>query len=190
MVKRKVGERAEILLDSIDLEILKKIKSGYGKYGEYNGIGVLELANNLNIKHNSLKPHLDKLMFLNLVFSYKNSDNKVMLGVGMENIKELDECCFNSKKEYEEGIKEAEHQQALLNYLEKIKTYYYDKEMKKLIEFDLRKKKDLPKEINYTRELSRLKRNEKIADEVIKERKNSINAPKPTTIKHKEEIKK
>jgi hypothetical protein len=31
MAKRKVGERAEILLDSIDLEILKKIKSGYGK---------------------------------------------------------------------------------------------------------------------------------------------------------------
>jgi hypothetical protein len=148
------------------------------------------LANRLKIKHNSLKPHLDKLRFLDLVFTYKNSDDKVMLGVGMENIKELSEFEFGDKKEYEKSVKEAEHQQALVKYLEKIKSYLYDKEMNKLIEFDLRKKKDLPKKINYKRELSRLKRNEKIADEVIKERENDTNAPKPKTSKHKERIKK
>jgi hypothetical protein len=202
MVKRKVGERAEILLDSIDLEILKKIKSGYGINGGYDGIGVLELANILNIKHNSLKPHLDKLMFLNLIFSYKNSQNKVMLGCGMENIKELSEFEFDSKKEYEEALKEAEHQQTLIKYLEKIKTYYHEKEMKNLIDFDLRKKNDLPKQINYTKELERLKRNGEIAKKLmntkyknnfvsrIKESKNDTNAPKPNNSKHKKVNKK
>lgn len=51
-------------------------------------------------------------------------------------------------------------------------------------------KDNFSKRINYKKELNRLKRNEKIADEVIKERENDTNAPKPKTSKHKERIKK
>jgi len=61
MIKKRVGERSEVILSVLDAEILLQIfESG-------EGIGIMELKNKLNIAHNSLKPHIDKLTTLNLI---------------------------------------------------------------------------------------------------------------------------
>jgi len=61
MSKRNVGERGKILFDEIDLGILFWLDK------HERGLKVLELANILKIKHNNLKPHIDKLLFLRLI---------------------------------------------------------------------------------------------------------------------------
>lgn len=61
MKTRGVGERAKILIDSIDLEILEFLE------GCEVVIGVLDLANRLDIKHKNLKPHLEKLIRIGLI---------------------------------------------------------------------------------------------------------------------------
>jgi predicted transcriptional regulator len=63
-LKRKTGERANILFDSIDLEILETIILN-------QTLGVLELCNKLRVNHFSLKPHIDRLLSLNLIFIEK-----------------------------------------------------------------------------------------------------------------------
>jgi len=73
MEKRKVGERAEILVDSIDLQILEVLENSEV------GIGVLELAHRLNINHNSIKPHLEKLMRIKLILSKQGFNRKIFL---------------------------------------------------------------------------------------------------------------
>jgi len=83
MDKRNIGQRASVLFDSIDLEILERLD----KYNQ--GMGVLELATALKIKHKNLKPHIDKLRKLELIFIYKHpTDNKVLLWTGMANMRE------------------------------------------------------------------------------------------------------
>jgi len=62
MKKRKIGMRAEILLDEIDLAILDIAKSK-----EVHGLGVLELAREINLSPKSLFPHLRKLINADLV---------------------------------------------------------------------------------------------------------------------------
>lgn len=148
MSKRKIGQRAEVLLDTIDLEILnilgKHNPKTRGKYNEYNGMQVLQLAEAVKIQHNSLKPHLDKLRYLGLINSRKNSEGKVILGLSLEFFKEIEEGDFASQKEYKKILLEVENQEALIIYMNKIKEFLENKEMEKEIEFDLRKKKDIP----------------------------------------------
>lgn len=63
MSKRKVGQKARILLDSIDLEIMNRL--------ENKNLTILKLAKAMNIKHNNLLPHLKKLEYANFVFAFK-----------------------------------------------------------------------------------------------------------------------
>jgi len=173
MKKRNVGQRAIVLLDSIDLEILEEIKKSYG-VKSYNGLGILELANALNIKHNNLKPHLDKLRYLNLIFAQKNYEGKVILGMGMENIKDLSQFEFNDLEDYEGALAEAERQRGFLKYLEKSRNYLYDNEIEKQIEFDLRKKKNIvPLGIN-------LQKAPQNSSETTKPKENKRNKPMNT----------
>ena len=68
MEKRKVGERAEILIDTIDLEILEYLNGAES--------GILELANYLNINHKNLKPHIEKLIRANLLSVLDERDSE------------------------------------------------------------------------------------------------------------------
>lgn len=167
MSKRKVGERAEILFDSIDLDILKTLNEARNRYGGYyEGLGILDLAQKLNLKHKNLKPHIDKLLALDLIFAWKD-EQKIRIGTEMENVKDLDEEMFE-KKEWKEMQEETKEQRALLKYLEKSKQQQYKSKLAKDIEFDLRKKKNI-EGINYKSELKRLQKNEQITKEVIEE---------------------
>jgi len=75
--KRKIGERAIGLLDSIDLQILEVLEE---KCNE--GIGIMELRQVIGIHHTSLKPHLDKLISCGLIISARVSGtNKISLEV-------------------------------------------------------------------------------------------------------------
>lgn len=114
MVKRKVGERAEILFDSIDLEVLKKFNSFN------NAVKVLELADSLKINHNSLKPHIDKLMTLGLINTNKNKEG--ISGASLY-------------------FKQDTNPKIILEYLEKANSYLKNKP-KSETSIDLRKKED------------------------------------------------
>jgi len=114
-MKKKAGERAKILFDDIDLKILNLLS-------RYESLGVLELVDKIQINHNSLKPHFDKLLSLKLISSYKNKEGKVRLSYSLGNT---------------ELIKK---QKILLEVLEETSLYYKNKELNKIIDIDLRKK--------------------------------------------------
>ena len=194
MRKRNVGERAKTYFDSIDLQILEKLDTAQNINNTPEGYGILELANALNIKHKNLKPHIDKLIKLKLIFAYKSNEGKLYLWTGRANMEHNFDNDFSmitdNLKEQEEMSKELEEEETLLKYLRKVRNLNYEDSLKKSIETDFRKlKTKLPKQINYALELKRLKKNEKIADEVIKERKktkgkNGFKVTKPTENKH------
>lgn len=56
----KTGRKSKVLFDSIDLEILELLTSN-------EPMGVLEVAKRINLTHQNLKTHLEKLLKLNLV---------------------------------------------------------------------------------------------------------------------------
>jgi len=197
MDKRNIGQRASVLFDSIDLEILEMLDKSN------QGMGVLELATALKIKHKNLKPHIDKLRKLELIFIYKHTDNKIYLWTGMANMRENFGMDFwsvcNTQKEVDNLQKEIEEQEALLKYLKKVKTFEYETEMQKGLELDLRKgltqdkllntkigyltERDNNKIIQKQKEIKHIKKK-------AKKKENDTNAPKPNEIKHKESIKK
>ncbi len=156
---RRIGERAEILFDSIDLEILNILNEDRNN----EGVGVLDLVNKLDIKHNSLKPHLDKLVTLNLIFVFKDENGKIRITSQIIN----NEKIFRDFREedfaqiYKE---EAKEQRILIKYLKKAK-----RQQEQINKIDLRKKNDFGR-VDYALESARIKRNEEIADAVIKER--------------------
>ena len=52
------GRKSKVLVDSIDLDILTTLN-----HYSYNlGLGVLELAEKINLTHQNLKRHLEKLI--------------------------------------------------------------------------------------------------------------------------------
>lgn len=200
MRKRNVGERAETYFDSIDLQILEKLDTAQNINNQPNGFGILELANALNIKHKNLKPHIDKLIKLELIFAYKSNEDKLYLWTGRANMEYNFDYDFSmitdNLKKQEEMRKELEEEETLLKYLKKVRGLSYKDSLKKSIETDFRKlKSTLPKQINYTSELKRLKKNKKITDEVINEEielhlfklkgKNDLEVTKPTENRHK-----
>lgn len=144
MKKRKIGERAIILFDSIDIEILDQLNSSK------DGISVLQLADRLSLRHNSLKPHLDKLRQIGVIFAYRNQEGKILLYTGMENVNQLDRGDFDTDKEYEEVVQEAQKQRDLLNYLRKVRNLSYEKEISKAIDMDFRKVKEGRTEVFLT----------------------------------------
>ena len=197
MVRRNVGQRANVLFDSIDLEILNMLDKSN------QGMGVLELATSLGIKHKNLKPHIDKLRKLELIFIYKNNDNKIYLWTGMANMREnfvmnfWDVC--DTQKEVDALSKEIQEQEALIKYLKKVKNFEYETEMQKGLELDLRKgltqDKLLNTKIGYltNKDNNKIIRKEKEIKQIkkkAKKRENDTNAPKPNIITQKEVIKK
>lgn len=198
MDKRNIGQRASVLFDSIDLEILERLDKSN------QGMGVLELATALKIKHKNLKPHIDKLRKLKLIFIYKHpTDNKVLLWTGMANMRENFGMDFwmvcDTQKEVDNLKKEIQEQEALLKYLNKVKAFEYETEMQKGLELDLRKgltqDKLLNTKIGYLTETDNKKiiqkqKEIKYIKKNAKKKENDTNAPKPKTSKHKESIKK
>lgn len=72
-----VGRKSKVLIDSIDLEILSILD-------DKEGIGVLELAEKINLTHQNVKTHLEKLIRASLIlkkpsFTSKKKTNKIEL---------------------------------------------------------------------------------------------------------------
>lgn len=147
MAKRKVGERAEILFDSIDLKILEELSN---TYIAGNGLQVFELVNRLKLEHKNLKPHIDKLLALDLIGIIRSTDSKgdkeVRLttnSVWYENIGDI--VSEFSKKEEEDLKKKISYEKNAMVLLGRAKKYLWDKENEKIISLDLRKKEDIEK---------------------------------------------
>ena len=122
------GKRAEVLFDSIDLQILKILNSAQ------LGIGVLDLVQRLNLKHKNLKPHLDKLIALGLVIVWRDTQNqKIKICSEME--------VFGDNNEDEELQDKIKKHRALLEFLEKAEEENNKLKSMQLTLFDLRKKK-------------------------------------------------
>lgn len=144
MIKRNTGERAETYFDSIDLQILEKLNYPKNINNSPEGLSVLELAETLKIKHKNLKPHIDKLLRLNLIFAYKDDKNKLRLMTGSANV----EYTFggdvsvitDNLKEQEEIRNSLREEETILKYLKKVRELKREEDLKKEIEIDLRKK--------------------------------------------------
>jgi len=117
MVKRKVGERAEILVDTLDLEILSEIRK--------EELGVLELANKLNIQHKNLKPHLVKLINVGLILISKTKNRKILLILPENLYEQIGQVMSASGKSLREN---AEEQSYFLKVLNKINSLEYQKQ--------------------------------------------------------------
>jgi hypothetical protein len=143
MVKEK-RTRGIPYLDSIDLEILEFLDKPNYKLNN-PGWGILDLVEGLNIKHISLKPHIDKLIRLNLIqlieLNYGGGKKKIGLvtirasndfqsGVGWG---------YFSDEAIERMKEENKRFENILNCLKKVRSMLYDVEKNKLLEIDLRK---------------------------------------------------
>lgn len=74
--KRGVGERSRVIIDTIDLDILDILNMSKNQ----NGLGVMELKEEIGIAHNSLKPHIEKLIKLGLIsFEQVKKSRKIIL---------------------------------------------------------------------------------------------------------------
>lgn len=70
------GRKSKVLVDSIDLDILTTLNP----YSYNLGLGVLELAEKINLTHQNLKRHLEKLIKARLVLTLTSSgSNKISL---------------------------------------------------------------------------------------------------------------
>jgi hypothetical protein len=70
MKPRNKGDKARIYFDDIDEKIIKII--------EKNPMGILKLVKNIGIQHNSLKPHIDRLIKAG-VLNYIDSERKLFI---------------------------------------------------------------------------------------------------------------
>lgn len=72
---RGIGERSEIILNSIDIEIIKVlIEECKG------GLGIMELKERIGIAHNSLKPHIERLIKMDFIeFEQVEKSRKILL---------------------------------------------------------------------------------------------------------------
>lgn len=144
MVDRKAGERAKILFDNIDLKIIKMLNGAdYGK-----GFGVLELADKLGLNHKNLKPHLDKLLHLGLIFIFKDENGEAKLYTYIRNMETLTGQEFDSETDYHTAVRKVNDHKVLVEYLEKVDSLEHNKEMKEILEMDLRKMKRNTKTTN------------------------------------------
>src|SRR3990167_7401395 len=69
MKKRSIGHRADPLIDSIDLMILRILK-------EEDSLSVLKLARVTNLPHKNKKPHLEKLIQAKIVYAFKKENSQ------------------------------------------------------------------------------------------------------------------
>lgn len=151
MVRRSKGERAETYFDSIDLQILEKLDTAQNIHNSPEGYSVLDLVSSLKIKHKNLKPHIDKLLKLGLIFAYRDDENKLRLWTGKANMRyifqdDLSIVCHNNE-EIKKAKKQMENENALLQYLQKVRGIKQEEALRKEIFIDLRKK-DLSHELS------------------------------------------
>lgn len=135
----KKSERGKVLFDDIDLRILNMLKAPYVKK-----ISVIDLSKQLDINHKNLKPHINKLITLDLIFPYQEFDGKIYLASTLENAKQLSENDFDNKKDFDEMLQERIIQQGLMNMLYKADIYLTTEKMFEGLELDLRKKQNIP----------------------------------------------
>lgn len=137
----KVRGKGEVYFDSVDLEILEFLIDR-----AQNGAGVLEIADKLNISHKSLKPHIDKLRFLDLIVIVETT---AVFGKTNNNVGEIKLCVptawYDDPSDWREGYEEEIKKQLrrfeeVIKSLRKIKNYEEEKEISKKLEMDLRKK--------------------------------------------------
>jgi predicted ArsR family transcriptional regulator len=132
MAKRK----GEIFFDSVDFDILRTIRKSFLANKK---IGVLELSQGLNLFHQGMKKHLDKLIHLDLIF-YEYSEGKLYLYPTYDFMGTFNKDDYDSLEEYNRKLKEFSEQEIFLKWLDKIHEYLYNKKSGKLISLDLRKK--------------------------------------------------
>lgn len=154
MGKRNIGERAESYFDSIDLQILELLTTAQNERNNPEGYSVLDIADKLKVKHNSLKPHIDKLINLNLVFAYSDENKKLRLWTGIANMYYTWNNDFssvaNTLEEQKKYRKENEEQIAFIEYLKKVREIKRNENLKKQIDIDLRKSRsNLPQKKDY-----------------------------------------
>lgn len=158
MVEKRV--KGISYLDSIDLEILEYLDNANFEEDDLVGYSVLDIVDHLKIKHNNLKPHLDKLLSLKLITilekPIRNKDNKAELDskgvlktkIVIANIKRGNLFWMNNvymqlnpeeEELYSECKVENKRFEEVLKLLQTIRSYYYDKEKLKKVDFDLRK---------------------------------------------------
>jgi DNA-binding MarR family transcriptional regulator len=140
MVKRNVGERARILFDDIDLKILRLLNNN-SEHGYNVFYSVMDLADKLFLKHKNLKPHLDKLLMLELVSVSKGLDGKTIVLSEINTKRKIIEQDYKTKEDYIKALKEEEKKKALLFYLEKTNLFLATDNAMKNTEFDIRKMK-------------------------------------------------
>lgn len=139
MVKRKVGERARILFDDIDLKILRLLNNN-SEHGYNVFYGIMELADKLFLKHKNLKPHIDKMIKLKLVSIVKDLDGKTIVLSEINDKYKPIKRNFKTEEDYIEALKEVERKRALLSYLEQSNDFSLGNYAKNE-DFDLRKMK-------------------------------------------------
>jgi len=160
MVKEK-RKRGVPYLDSVDLEILEFLDTPNYSANK-NGWAVLDVVKKLDIQHNNLKPHIDKLLKLNLICvvdlsSYKQRGKKLIENkkVGLSSVRARNDnwfenyADFEGEKEYiEEAKKENEYFKVVLKCLRDIRSYFYNKENEEYLELDLRSKETQDRLLN------------------------------------------
>lgn len=178
MVKEK-RKRGVPYLDNVDLEILEFLDTPNYSANTY-GWGVLDIVNKLNIQHNNLKPHIDKLLRLNLICvvdksSYRKKGKKIIENkkVGLISVRARNEDYirdFEGDIEHKDFIKEAkeesEYFKVILKCLRDIRSYFYNKENEDYLNLDLRSKEtqDALKDIRGVR--TNIKETKKLNKEI------------------------
>ncbi len=142
-MKRGIGERARVLFDEIDLKILELLNHPSPDYKNNRDkrYGILEIAGKLDLKHKNLKPHIDKLLRLELIFPYEN-EGKLYITTGLQNFKDMGEDVTemaHTKSEQEQILKQLSEEKILLNYLKKVSEQFRGEELKKRVAIDFRK---------------------------------------------------
>ena len=134
------GRKSKVLFDSIDLKILETLSE------TYDGIGVLDLAKKMNLTHQNLKKHLEKLLKARLIMTIKTTAStdktqvgKIKLHTVLSGIMEsyIDEFPEEAKN----LIKEREEFSATIKILKKISGLDYEKETLREIINELAKSK-------------------------------------------------
>jgi predicted ArsR family transcriptional regulator len=141
-MKERKSWRGEVYLDSIDLDILTLLNNYRSKDIHIKGMKVLDIAEELGIKHQSLKPHLDKLLavglIVSIVYQKKGTDRREVLLVSTE---EYLSIRTDQELELDEDTKRTLNSVVeTKKMLQRIRKYLDEKDTSKSINFDLRKK--------------------------------------------------
>jgi hypothetical protein len=152
MVKEKTRSRGVVYLDSIDLEILEFLDKPNNNES-VNGWGVLEIVKELNISHVSLKPHIDKLLRLDLIttITIGTEKSRTLLIIKPEYNSFMAEMGDVNKKEYSEMKQEKERFEIIINFLRRIRKLFYEEQRNKLLYIDLRRKPKENKQIKNSK---------------------------------------